>query len=94
MRGVLRVASSRPPKMQPLLPFSHGAFIYLGVALFRSGERACLHLGQAVAVTLLWLCLFPALRSSLAFSFGEFVHSEGWRASRSGANCAITRIEF
>ena len=50
MRGVSRVASSRLPSSRHSLSFSRGASAFLGAASSCSGERARLHLGQAVAV--------------------------------------------
>jgi len=54
MRGVSRGASSRPPASWLSLPFGRGLFTFLGAALSCAGERARLHLGQAVASASAW----------------------------------------
>jgi hypothetical protein len=59
MRGVSCVACSRPPATRRSLSFSRSALTLLGVAPRGSGERARLHLGQAVAFSPCGTVSFP-----------------------------------
>jgi hypothetical protein len=86
MRGVSLVANSLRPAPQRSLPFSRTSVTFLGLKPRRSGERAHLHLGQAVAVTLLGRCLIAAFLAMRVLGFGEFVHAKGWRACGLAAN--------
>jgi hypothetical protein len=71
MRGVSCVACSRPPAMRRTLPFSRSA-LTLGIAACRSGERARLRLGQAVAFSPCGAVSFPRFapaRPSVSVNF-------------------------
>jgi hypothetical protein len=59
MRGVSCVACSLPPATRHSLPFARSALTLLGFAPCRSGERARLHLGQAVAFSPCGAVSFP-----------------------------------